>query len=83
MMGAELRDKDAQERLVVGSELAWTIVRPAILKAGGTGVPLSIAETQSFVAGSHVARGDLARLLADLIRNDEAAGKTLEIQAAA
>jgi nucleoside-diphosphate-sugar epimerase len=83
MMGAELRDKDAQERLVVGSELAWTIVRPAILKAGRTGVPLSVAERQSFVARSHVARGDLAGLLTDLIRNDEVAGKTLEIQAAA
>jgi uncharacterized protein YbjT (DUF2867 family) len=83
MMGAELRDKDAQERLVVRSDLAWTIVRPAILTAGGTGVPLSVGETQSFVARSHVARGDLARLLADLIGNDEAAGKTLEIQSAA
>jgi uncharacterized protein YbjT (DUF2867 family) len=83
MMGAELRDKEVQERLVVRSELAWTIVRPAILKAVGAGVPLSVAETQSFVARSHVARADLARLLADLITNDEAAGKTLEVQAAA
>jgi nucleoside-diphosphate-sugar epimerase len=83
MMGAELRDKDAQERLVARSDLAWTIVRPAILKDGSTGVPLSVAETQSFHARSHVARGDLARLLADLISNDEASGKTLEIQAAA
>jgi nucleoside-diphosphate-sugar epimerase len=83
MMGTELRDKDAQERLVVGSQLAWTIVRPAILKDGRTGVPLSVAERQSFVARSHVARGDLAGLLADLIRNAEATGKTLEVQAAA
>lgn len=79
VMGAELRDKAAQEELVRASDLAWTILRPAILTTGPEDVRLSVSERPSFRARSRVPRAALARLVGELLPDAASHGRCLEI----
>ena len=82
LIGDELVDKAAQERAVRGSGLAWTIVRPAILKNGAaTGRPLRVDEALPFRVGASVRRADLAHLLVDLLDDPRSHSLTLEVSA--
>jgi uncharacterized protein YbjT (DUF2867 family) len=61
-------DKDAQERIVQGSTLDWTIVRPGVLTSGPSTNYRALIDPKSWKPGS-ITRAAVARFLVEIAAN--------------
>lgn len=75
LIGAErLAEADAQEAVIAGSRLTWTIVRPPRLTDGAATGRVRAAVGQRTSMRSQIRRADLARFLLDEAVNSRFAG---------
>ena len=66
-MGRPYADKDRQEKLITGSDLDWTIVRPVILTNGAKSGRLKVLRDPSSWRNGLVSRADVASYLIDAV----------------
>jgi uncharacterized protein YbjT (DUF2867 family) len=74
----QVDDHERQERLVRGSGLAWTIVRPTVLHDDATEEPAFVG-TDDHAPTMRVSRRQVARVEADALERDEVAGQVLTV----
>ena len=70
ILGRPYADKDRQEKLIVESDLEWTIVRPVILTNRGKSGRLQVLRDPSTWRNGLVSRADVASYLIDAVEGD-------------
>ena len=74
----QVDDHERQERLVRGSGLDWTIVRPTVLHDDAADRPVHVA-TDDHAPTMRVSRRQVARVEADALERDAFAGRVLTV----
>ncbi|MEQ6901900.1 NAD(P)-binding oxidoreductase [Nocardioides sp. YIM 152588] len=78
----QVDDHERQERLVRGSGLDWTILRPVVLNDEETTAPVWVG-TDDRVATMSISRHQVARVAADALEGTDAVGRVLSLSAVA
>ncbi|MEL4356923.1 MULTISPECIES: NAD(P)H-binding protein [unclassified Luteococcus] len=83
MLKQPLTDHNAQEDVVRGSGLRWTIVRPAgLTNKPATGRWKSLRHDQPGTLGGRIARGDVAACILDALTDESTVGAQLGVSGA-
>lgn len=81
VLAPQLADSEAQEAVVRGSDLDWTIIRPVSLTDGtpdGDAAPAHV-DVHDRIEGLQVTRGQVGRVHADALRHDDWIGATVSV----
>lgn len=77
---AFLDDRRAQEKLVMASDRAWTILRPPRLRDGEATGRYEIGETIFIGRGAEIRRADLAHAMLNAAADDSTIGKAMALR---
>ncbi|WP_043807549.1 NAD(P)-binding oxidoreductase [Rhodococcus triatomae] len=80
VLAPQLADSEAQETVVRGSDLDWTIIRPVSLTDGSSDeeAPAHV-DVHDRIEGLQVTRGQVGRVHADALRRDDWIGTTVSV----
>jgi putative NADH-flavin reductase len=77
---AFLEDRRAQERLVMASDRAWTILRPPRLRDGEVTGRYQTGETLFIGRGAEIRRADLAHAMLSALMDDHTIGRAYAVR---